>query len=597
MMKKFFFSSPLTAAVLTALTFAACSQSDTIADGNSVNNANNAPQAVEFGTYMGAQGTRATTDQDYSSGPIGNTADEPNKVKSLAQAQFAVFGYYTGAKNYRENQNTWGTGTWKNDETNKYPNFMYNQKLEWSTSEPTDVWIYSPVKYWPNGIDAANTTANPSNTAIQNAEAKLSFFAYAPYMTEGTTPTAGTDIPTGVSAKNVANPKQITINSTPTDNGIVAISDNTSPTDVWVKYMMPVAEEDKAVDLLWGIRGKKDYAETDATNNTVTALSGDLYNTDLTKQTTPERVKFLFKHALAKIGGTKSTATEDINGQPASCAFKVVVDIDKNSDAPKTGGQSDQRTYFNEDFSNEKTLVTLKEVKIRDLASVVEANDVTGITSGTSNLYKSGWFDIENGTWDTTNAATGATYNIVANNTSTNDANTTDQNYSLNVKIKEIGAKRNGETGNGKALETGNDSWNASENPVGVTLDPTDVFANENVPGLMLIPGTNADIYITVTYVVRTADPKLAAGFSEVEQTITNKVSLASLQSNKVYTIIMHLGLTSVKFEAVVADWETNNATEYNENGTVVTPTTPTENKEVIWLPSNVVTATSTPNP
>ena len=596
-MKKFFFSSPLTAAVLTALTFAACSQSDTIADGNSVNNANNAPQAVEFGTYMGAQGTRATTDQDYSSGPIGNTADEPNKVKSLAQAQFAVFGYYTGAKNYRENQNTWGTGTWKNDETNKYPNFMYNQKLEWSTSEPTDVWIYSPVKYWPNGIDAANTTANPSNTAIQNAEAKLSFFAYAPYMTEGTTPTAGTDIPTGVSAKNVANPKQITINSTPTDNGIVAISDNTSPTDVWVKYMMPVAEEDKAVDLLWGIRGKKDYAETDATNNTVTALSGDLYNTDLTKQTTPERVKFLFKHALAKIGGTKSTATEDINGQPASCAFKVVVDIDKNSDAPKTGGQSDQRTYFNEDFSNEKTLVTLKEVKIRDLASVVEANDVTGITSGTSNLYKSGWFDIENGTWDTTNAATGATYNIVANNTSTNDANTTDQNYSLNVKIKEIGAKRNGETGNGKALETGNDSWNASENPVGVTLDPTDVFANENVPGLMLIPGTNADIYITVTYVVRTADPKLAAGFSEVEQTITNKVSLASLQSNKVYTIIMHLGLTSVKFEAVVADWETNNATEYNENGTVVTPTTPTENKEVIWLPSNVVTATSTPNP
>ena len=160
-----------------------------------------------------------------------------------------------------------------------------------------------------------------------------------------------------------------------------------------------------------------------------------------------------------------------------------------------------------------------------------------------------------------------------------------------NEKIKEIGAKKNGAGGDGKELQSGNASWDASANPVGVTLTPTDVFCNENVPGLMLIPGGTATIYVTVTYVVRTADPKLNAGYSEVEQTITNAVSLASLESNKYYTIIMHLGLASVKFEAVVADWVSNDGTTFNENGTAIDPTTPTENREVIWLPSNVVTS------
>lgn len=588
--------SLLAMTALAAMLFAGCTSSDEITTLETIKQADNAATPVLFGTYMGRTGTRATEPQAYTSGPIDDADDATNNVTSLAKAQFGVFAYYTGDKNYREAYNTWGTGTWKTTETNKYPNFMYNEHLMWSTSSPVDMWIYSPVKYWPNGDDqgsAGNTTANPSNTAVQNATAKLSFFAYAPYMEEGTTTaTTGSDIPTGVTAKDVKTPLTIDDDGDPgtaeVSNGIVAISDNVSPTDVWVKYMMPVATEDKAVDLLWGIRGKKTYNEADASDNTVTNLTDNTYNTDLTKQATGERVSFLFKHALTKIGGVTATATESVDGQPSKCGFKVVVDIDKNSDAPTTEGQSDQTSYFADNFSNATTLVTLKAVKIRDLSSVVADNDVTGITTGASDLRKSGWFDIESGTWHLDNAATGGKYSVVADYTSTADANLNTSPYSLNVKIKEIGAGKNG-SGAGKELVSGNASWSAS-NPVGVTTTPTDVFANENVPGLMLIPGGAAQtLYITVNYVVRTADPKLAAGFSEVEQTITNKVTLSSLSPNKYYTIIMHLGLTSVKFQAVVADWATNNATEYDEDGTVVDPGTPTDNKEVIWLPSNVV--------
>ena len=108
---------------------------------------------------------------------------------------------------------------------------------------------------------------------------------------------------------------------------------------------------------------------------------------------------------------------------------------------------------------------------------------------------------------------------------------------------------------------------------------------------MLLIPGANQTLYITVDYMVRTADLNLAKGFSEVNQVITNKVDLSSLNSNKYYKIIIHLGMTSVKFEAVVADWETANDGTYDENGTYTSGGSSTANEEHIWLPSNVVVA------
>jgi len=256
----------------------------------------------------------------------------------------------------------------------------------------------------------------------------------------------------------------------------------------------------------------------------------------------------------------------------------VVLDIDgNNGDA--------QSTYLGSAFTNTKTLVTIKELKIRDAATVKTDNDVTGFTESTSNLFTSGWFNIETGTWDKVEG-TGATVKIVANNTDDNDNNTNDAKYSLNPVIKEIGI------GSGKKeLNTSDQSIWSTANPTGVTTTPQPVFASENVPGILMIPGgsTAQSLYVTLEYYVRTADKNLVAGYSEVLQKITNKVDLSSLNPNKYYTIIMHIGLTSVKFEAVVADWATTSDGTYDENGTYTPGSGSTDTEEKVWLPSNVV--------
>lgn len=558
-------------------------------------NAENAATPVQFGTYI-ANGNATRAMAAYSEGTIANATDATKETTDLKSANFGVFAYFTQEKNYRGETTTpapfdWTTtnasGTWKKDETNKYPNFMYNEKIYWSGSTADETgaqWIYDVVKYWPNGTDAQNSSS-PSNTAQQKKAGKLSFFAFAPY-TATPTGTYSGDVPSG---KGFAN-TDVVANTVTT--GVVAMTKNTANSNVWVKYLMPNATQSEAIDLLWGVRGNKTYHETSA-DNTITNL-GEIYNENLTKQdvttsSSVDRVKFLFKHALAKIGGTTiSGTTESTSGDPAQCGFKVVVDIDQNTTTGATGGSA-QTTYFSTDFTNTKTLVTLKDVRIQDGKSAADDGTVTTVTSGTSSdLNNSGWFNIEEGVWADgaiESGTTGATYNVIANN----DNDLTNATYRLNEKILEIGAKKNGGTGDGKELESGNASWSTSVNPVGVTTTPTPLFANETVPGLLLIPGSGNTIYVTVDYFVRTADPKLAAGFSEVEQVITNKVSLASLDPNKYYTIIIHLGLTSVKFEAVVADWATSDNGTWNENGTYTPGTGATENTQSIWLPSNVV--------
>ena len=164
----------------------------------------------------------------------------------------------------------------------------------------------------------------------------------------------------------------------------------------------------------------------------------------------------------------------------------------------------------------------------------------------------------------------------------------------MNEKIKEVSKyekHQTAQTEGAKYLVDGDNAWDTSVMPSGVTLQPTPLFTNENVPGLLLIPSEDAVLYITVDYIVRTADPNLAAGFTEVEQVITNKVTLsaANIDPNKYYTIIMHLGLTSVKFEAKVTDWTTTADATFDESGTVTEGSV--ENTDVVWLPSNVVDA------
>ena len=576
-------SRVLTVALSAAtLAFSSCADSDVVSENGTLDvNDTDATSAIQFGTYLGQAATRVTTTYgtNYKGGSITN-----NGTHKLHDAQFAVFAYYTGV----DDINTWGgwngTAAAPVEISNKSPNFMYNQQMEWNTS--VNAWTYDPVKYWPNGIDAANTTGNPSNTATEaTANQKLSFFAYAPYIKEGSEDYTIKAYADEFNDANVTS--AISTNATSDGEGIVAITKNDDPHDVKVKYILKQADEEHAVDLLWGLRGQKSYKQTNNTANTINdADLGKVYNTDLTKQTVSEKVKFLFKHALARVGGsTKSTETASGN---QICGLQVVVDIDANSnDAAK--GLDNQAYYLNSSFNKEKTLVTIKSVKIEDAYTYTHGTASTSDDTH-SDFLTSGWFDIMNGTWKATSSAgetsssgtvtnTGATYNVTAN--------TESGTFNLSDEIKEIGV------GDGmKTLATTGLTWSTSK-PTGVpTGTPVNVYADENVPGLLLIPGTNGNtLYVTVNYIVRTADPKLKDGYTNVEQVITNKVTLdgSVLKSNKYYTLVMHLGLTSVKFEAVVADWQNTDNATYNENGTVNESGTPSATS--VWLPSNVIDA------
>lgn len=542
-----------------AVALASCTETDLSGDTSFAKESTS--DAIQFSAKAGNSGvTRAA----YTSGTIGNDGNTTKGITALKDAQFGVFAYYTGAEDYVIET-----------PTAKEPNFMYNQQITWSTSNPA-AWIYSPVKYWPNGIDADNKKDNPSHTAIQKEAGQVSFFAVAPFTTTPTTDyTVDPDgtIPTAISSVDYVKKNANTF-------GINAMTTNTFTGNVWVKYLMPQANQSQAVDLLWGLAGKNYYNEADGQDKGFKV--GEDYNINLTKQKVDEKVSFLFKHALAKIGGAVSE-TENIDEEPdVSCGFYVQVDVDEND-------KDDQPKYFGKGFDNKETLVTIKSVKIQDGKTAYNDN-TNGLTTETqSNLINSGWFNIETGKWsnDPGTYTTGATYSLEANSSDDQLDNTT---YTLNKKFKEVNTYGRYGTTTDKKMADGNTQWDTNE-PTGVTTTAQPLFCDENVPGLMIIPieGATSELYVTVDYVVRTADKNLKDGYTNVEQVITNKVSLGSLKPNKYYTIIMHLGLTSVKFEAKVADWTAKAEEAWDEDGKDTS--TGEDNESKVWLPSNVVSA------
>ena len=117
-------------------------------------------------------------------------------------------------------------------------------------------------------------------------------------------------------------------------------------------------------------------------------------------------------------------------------------------------------------------------------------------------------------------------------------------------------------------------TYSSGWNHEGVTNTAKPIFTSGTPAEFYLIPGVaNQQIKVTITYQVRTYDENISGNYVTVNQTISNIVTLPTLAVNHYYTLIMHLGLTSVKFEASVTEWETDGTGE----------------EKKIWLPSNVV--------
>lgn len=556
MKKKFTY---FVAAVCAALTFSACSSDKLEAySGQTLENPESPSNAISFGTYMGKTGTTRATG--------GATGDITTTVLKGDTYGFGVVAYHTN------------TVDWAGASNTVIPNFMWNQKVTWDTSNL--YWTYSPVKYWPN--DFSTGSVDHKEGTDQGKEAwgsqnggKVSFFAYAPYV----------DFPATSSGSTAKHDKtNVSEKDSPDADGIVAMTANDATGEPEVYYVLGAADMTKAVDLLWGVRGNSSgYQKADASTDATSV--GD-YNVNLTKQSVSENVNFLFKHALAKAGGHTATGT------PAGLqtGLQIVLDVDNGSLA--TGEK--EATAITGGVEGTGTLVTVEEIDILDKATASAAPYSLYASAQTSDLVKAGWFNIATGTWNLGTPVTGATYSSVVTNTSAIDPN----KFALRTNIKE---------GTPTAVTTGTPAtfskWQINSTDVtGVTTAVQDVYTDDsNVPGLVLIPSTtDQTLVVRIKYIVRTYDANLANGanddtgsstpWTKVTQTITNEVKIpgGALKSNKYYKLLIHLGLTSVKFSASVVDWEESagSSTSGTDNDD------PNYDKDV-YLPSNTLATTS----
>ena len=484
-------------AATAAMMLASCSSEvDFTQESLQQANAENAATPVQFGTYLGNSATTRAgvlggiTNTDILKG----TSTTVGANASTAGVGFGVFGY----------QISGSSNTWSSAGSSATPNFMYNQQVKWNST--SNAWEYDPIKYWPNGTDAANASTGPSSTATSTNTDKLSFFAYAPYVELTATDLSGV----GITKINGYAQK-----------GGAASNGNQKTGNPTVEYKLDVANLHTAanVDLLWGTRGAATYSETDGTDNT--GAIGTDYNTDLTKQTVNETVDFNFKHALAKIGGK--------NG------LKIVADIDGNGAGLVGFGSLDA-----------KTCITVRSITIKNV--------------GSKDFKESGTFDLATGTWsDLTNASTQPNEGALINKT-IQDGN------SSTVKM------------NGEIYNATGPTYSSGWPSAGVTTTAKDVYATDvQDDAFYLIPGSSVTLQVAINYDITTYDENIKDNYVKINQTITNNVTVAvpTTATNKYYTLVLHLGLTSVKFSAEVADWENASSD----------PTT----AEEIWLPSNVV--------
>ena len=421
--------------------------------------AKQAPQEVGFSVYVNRGVTRA--------GTIGEINDDATLQTS---AGFGVFAYYTNNEPY--------------DQIFR-PNFMYNEGV---TYDNTNKWTYSPIKYWPNEY----TTANADEIDL------VSFFAYAPYAESSTT-----GKPTGDATK-----------------GIAGFTRNTAAGDPMVKYIVSGNIGDQ-VDLLWGVCGTNNEWDSKGVYQGVAGLPWlNVRHPGAWSASTPQKLKFTFKHALAGLKVTVATSAD--------------VETSTTAD-PKT-----------------ETKVFIRSIKftgMTDKGSLnlnnVEANkaywlDFVGMNDIDTDPGQSiTWFDGRKDGAEGTTIATSEKNNFLNPNL---------------IQSKVFDATGSGVKGTPANL-FGKDSGSG-------------MAAAENDDYVYVIP-TGENVTCTIEYDVLTEDAMLS-GFlndfknhgSVVKNVITKDITLSpsgnmKLENGKQYTINLYLGLKSVVFDATVAEWTT----------------------------------------
>lgn len=475
----------------TALMMAACTSDDL-----NVKEAQQAVQdnaAVNFDVYTLRGVTRA--------GTPGTITTESLKTGDHSQDGFGVFAYYTDSKTYDQNA---------------IPNFMYNQQVKWDATG--EKWTYEPVKYWPNEFGDA---------AKADEVDYVTFFAYAPWTKFQ--PTTGKPDVTGVADADSWQNKNI-----------VSVKKNSENGDPIVKYVVDTNPA-TSVDLLWGVNADEEgWAPLDESVTDAQNVKGKPF-INLTKPVTPfdaqgGKIKFNLRHALAKVKFTIDYIADDNTAFPGENY--------KPTEAPNLIDANQTRIYVRwieiDGFALKGALNLNNEDADKPLWKSYE-DGIKELIFPDAIRFNDGRKDAKEGT---------------------ENGKAKEENMDLNPEIVE----------NFCLLEGG--KFGAEKNP-GVKPfvkgeDSQLLFAgnNENDGYFYVIPRGeeegDGNVKMTINYDVLTLDPNLSttlSGTKDLGSQISNQIWKENVLGNldfeagKQYVVKIHLGMTSVKVEAVVEPW------------------------------------------
>ncbi len=184
--------------IAMTLIISACTTADETAEGQERDE--QGPAAVSFDAYL-----RRTT-RSGANGPL--TLDG---TTSLKEKGFGVLGYSTGEAFYSQRS---------------LPGYMYNDHVTYDALSTH--WIYSPLKYWPNGEgEAQGVTGQVAH--------RVSFFGYAPWV---------------LVDENTGLVKEGADDNFSEKKGIVGLTQNTKTGDPMVYYKASFDPTER-VDLCW----------------------------------------------------------------------------------------------------------------------------------------------------------------------------------------------------------------------------------------------------------------------------------------------------------------------------------------------------------
>ncbi len=367
-----------------------------------------------------------------------------------------------------------------------------------------------------------NGGQNQGSTPVEGAQ-YVSFFAYAPYKA------------VYVQGENSG---KATDNAT---TGVTALSSNATNGDPTVSYTLGAIGAD--ADLLWGTAGTNGSTTSGTEAQAGTTFTGGkaAVNANLSKMKVGGKVQFNFKHALAKFGGTGAGTDGKTSG------LMVVADIDNGT--ATTGGT----------LNAAETKITVKSIKIE---SVIKGSD--GNMATEASIPTSGTLNLATGEWTTSETNMGKIdYEITSPAATATDGAT---KQTLNEAIAEPASVS---------------SWNDLSSVTGVTTTSQIVYT-ETTPLLIIPDGKNRTFRITIDYIVRTKNESLHKGYTEVEQSFYKDLTLNNVSLNAKYNLLIHLGLTSVKFDATVSTWDDT------ANGGTTSDTSTDKDPMVIDMPANV---------